>query len=76
MQAARERDPGNWRYAYGLALAQARAGRDPRAAAALAVRLNPREPGAHALARDLRDAPRREWPRVAGRASLPPGLAG
>jgi O-antigen ligase len=76
MRAAHERDPGNWQYAYGLALAQARAGQDPRPAAALAVRLDPREPVARAFARDLRGASKREWPRAAARASLPPGLAG
>jgi hypothetical protein len=76
MRAARERDPDNWQYAYGVALAQARAGRDPRPAAALALRLNPREPVARAFARNLRDAPEREWPRVAARAALPPALGG
>lgn len=73
-EAARNRDPDNWRYAYGLALARARAGQDPRAQAAEAARLNPRE----ATATDLRDAfadsRRRGWPRVAAGAKLPPGL--
>jgi hypothetical protein len=74
MQAARDRDPRNWRYAYGLAMAQARAGKDPRAEAALALRLNPRETIARDLVRGFDETGRRGWPRVAGRAQLPPGI--
>jgi len=74
MRSARSRDPDNWRFAYGLALARARAGEDPRAEAALALRLNPREQ----LAKDLVDAlgktGRRGWPRVAAKAEIPPAL--
>jgi hypothetical protein len=70
-RAARERDPENWRYAYGLAVAQALAGEDPRRSAALAVRLNPREPRARDLSRALDgDRPER-WRRAAARAALP-----
>jgi O-Antigen ligase len=70
-RAARERDPGNWRYAYGLAVAQALGGEDPRGSAVLAVRLNPREPLAGELARSLAgDRPVR-WRRAAARAPLP-----
>jgi len=47
-QAVR-RDPGNWEYRYGLALARAAAGRDPRPTARSARRLRPREK----LSRDL-----------------------
>jgi hypothetical protein len=74
MTAARDRDPRNWRLAYGLALARARAGDDPRAEAALASRLNPREPAARELVKAFDGAGRRAWPRVAARAKLPPGL--
>jgi O-antigen ligase len=74
MRAARAREPRNWRMAYGLAVAQAIAGADPRAAAALAERLNPREPLARDLAAELRDARPREWPRVGTRAQLPTGV--
>jgi hypothetical protein len=74
MRQARSHDPDNWRFAYGLALARARAGEDPRAEAALALRLNPREQ----LAKDLVDAlgktGRRGWPRVAAKAEIPPAL--
>jgi hypothetical protein len=70
-RAARDRDPENWRYAYGLAVAQALAGEDPRRSAALAVRLNPREPRARDLAGALDgDRPGR-WRRAAARADLP-----
>ncbi len=44
MRNATRRDPDNWHYAYGLAVAQALAGEDPRAAAALAKQLNPLDP--------------------------------
>jgi hypothetical protein len=72
MTAARDRDPRNWAYAYGLALALARAGEDPRPEAALAVRLNPREPTARELERSFRDAGRRGWAAVAAKAQPPP----
>jgi len=74
MEAARDRDPRNWRLAYGLALARARSGEDPRGEAALALRLNPREEVAKNLVRAFDKAGRRGWPRVAARADLPPGL--
>jgi hypothetical protein len=74
MLAARDRDPANWRYAYGLALARGIAGQDPRPAAALAVRLNPREPVARELDERVRSAGPRRWRRIAANASLPPGL--
>jgi O-antigen ligase len=74
MRAARSREPRNWRMAYGLAVAQALAGEDPRPAAELARRLNPREPLARGLAAELRDARRRAWPRVAAAAELPRGV--
>jgi hypothetical protein len=74
MTAARDRDPRNWGYAYGLALAQARAGEDPRPAAALSVRLNPREPLARELQRAFAATGPRGWPSVAAKAQPPPGL--
>ncbi len=73
-EAARKRDPDNWRFAYGLALARARAGQDPRPDARDARRLNPREPAARDLEAAFEDARRRAWPRVAAEAKLPPGL--
>jgi hypothetical protein len=74
MSAARDREPRNWRFAYGLALARARAGDDPRAEAAQAVRLNPREAAARELQRAFQNAGRRGWPRIAARTQPPPGL--
>jgi O-antigen ligase len=44
MNAAVKRDPGNWRYYYGLAVADASARRDPHSAIQEARRLNPLEP--------------------------------
>jgi hypothetical protein len=71
MEAARARDPGNWRPAYGLAVARALDGRDPRAAIADARRLNPLDPRAADLAEALdSDRPAR-WRRAAARARLP-----
>jgi O-antigen ligase len=71
MESARTRDPQDWQYAYGLAVARAFNGQDPRPMAALARRLNPQEP----LARELDEALRRSgpgrWPRVAARARIP-----
>ena len=46
MSQALRRDPANWRLHYGLAVTQARAGRDPRRSANAALRLNPQEASA------------------------------
>ena len=43
MEKALDRDPDNWEYRYGLALARAVAGQDPRPDALIALRLNPRD---------------------------------
>ena len=61
------------RLAYGLAVAGALAGRDPRPAIAEARRLNPLEPIARDLERGLRSDDPRRWRRVAARAKLPGG---
>jgi hypothetical protein len=72
MEAARSRDPRSWRYAYGLAIAQALAGRDPRAELARARSLNPLADEAAALQRSFaRAAGPPGWRRAAGRARLP-----
>jgi len=73
MRAAQKRDPRNWQYAYGLAIAQALAGEDPRPSAALAVRLNPLEPLARKLARDMRSKSAERRRTLAGRAAIPSG---
>ncbi len=71
MQASLVRDPDNWEYAYGLAVAQALNRVDPRPAAALAFRLNPLD----VRTRELRDALQRGGPgrraRAAARARIP-----
>lgn len=70
-ESAIDRDPDNWELHYGLALARASAGLDPRRQIARARRLNPREQ----MVRDAgaafdTDDPRR-WRREARQASLP-----
>lgn len=72
MRSAVDRDPGDWQYAYGLAVARALAGQDPRPAAERALRANPREPLARELVRRLRGAGPERWPRIAGRMPIPP----
>ena len=70
MSAARARDPDNWQYAYGQAIVDGVSGRDPRPAAREALRLNPLEPLARTLVRELdrasSPARRREITRRAG----------
>ena len=75
MQRAVERDPRNWEYHYGLAVARAGAGIDPRAAARTALRLN----RFHVLARDGwrrfgRGRDPRSWRAAASGARLPEDL--
>jgi hypothetical protein len=71
MERARERDPNNWEYAYGVAVAQAIAGEDPLDAARAAVELNPLEPLALDLEQKLSSARPARWPAIAGRAQIP-----
>jgi len=71
MRSAQRRDPGNWQYAYGLAIVQALNGEDPRAAAGLARRLNPLEELAVDLERRLRPADPERRRRVAATADIP-----
>jgi hypothetical protein len=72
MDAAHARDPRNWEYVYGQAIIAGVAGRDPRPAAARALQLDPLEPLARTLARDLRQARTAARRRdVARRAGIP-----
>jgi O-antigen ligase len=73
MKAAVERDPHNWRLRYGLGIARASAGVDPRRQLRTAWDLNPlgRVPTA-AVGRFRSDDPR-VWRRRAREASLPFG---
>ena len=68
MEKAVDRDERNWEYQYGLAVARAAAGLDPRAAAARAKQLNPREAIVDDLAKRLRTADPSAWPDEAERA--------
>ena len=74
MDAARERDPDNWQYAYGQAIVYGVSGRDPRPYAREALRLNPLDPDAVALVKNL-DAAKTAAARrdVTVRATIPSG---
>jgi hypothetical protein len=71
MGAARRRDPRNWTYAYGDAIALAIAGRDPLSALGEARRRNPRSrlPRELVAAFKRKDASR--WRQVAANARIP-----
>lgn len=68
---AMARDPHNWEFPYSLAVVQAAAGRDPRAAAARALRLNPKEPLTRDAVRRFKTSDKRLWERRARTAPLP-----
>jgi O-antigen ligase len=80
MGAAVQREPDGWEPAYGLALAQAYAGRDPRPQLRRARRLNPHEELLTETLRAFERTPRGRWRQVVSRspALLPaePGIAG
>jgi O-Antigen ligase len=69
--AAASRDPENWQYDYGLAIAQAISGQDPRAAAERALRLNPQDADAQDLARAMRSRSAKRRFRAAAQATIP-----
>ena len=71
MAAAASRDPRNWRYRYGLAVARARAGLDPRQAARAAARLNPLSDMAQAGVARFRGRSPAAWRRAGRTAPLP-----
>ena len=73
MRNAQRRDPGDWHYAYGLAVTQALAGEDPRPAAALAKRLNPLDPHVTALQRAVRPRSAARRRAAAARLDIPFG---
>ena len=68
MEKAVDRDEGNWEYHYGLAVARAAAGLDPRPAANRARELNPTEYIVREYARRLGEADPATWPGEADRA--------
>lgn len=65
MSKAASLDPQNWQEAYWTAVARAGAGQDPRAAAQRALALNPLEPLARRLVRELGSADPRAWEAAA-----------
>jgi O-antigen ligase len=76
MEKAVELEPRRWEYRYSLAVAQAEAGRDPRAAIAEAKRLNPREPLIDTAAASFAKSPPSAWPKAgetAGQAIITSG---
>jgi Flp pilus assembly protein TadD len=73
MRRATELDPNHWRYWYGLGVASGTAGQDPRPAMRRAWVLNPLGAlvRANSPGERLREAPRRQWKRLAVRAPRP-----
>jgi Tfp pilus assembly protein PilF len=73
VRRALERDPRNWELHYGLAIARASAGQDPRRHAASAAALNPQDPRAAGAPALFAGTNRRSW-ALAGREAelLPP----
>jgi hypothetical protein len=65
MENAVDRDPRNWVYRYGLALARGAAGQDPRPQARLARALNPFNSEAREAIRRFRSSRPRAWRRQA-----------
>jgi hypothetical protein len=61
MSQAVHRDPASWEAYYGLAIAQASAGIDPRPTAARALRLNPFDPLARRAVRQFHTSSATEW---------------
>jgi hypothetical protein len=71
MAKAVERDPSNWRLHYGLAVARAAAGLDPRREAWRALRLNPREMRLQKAAEAFRAETEDRWRRAGAKMALP-----
>jgi O-Antigen ligase len=71
MELATERDPQSWAAWYGLAMARAAAGRDPRPAARRAQELNPLDPLAAEMAEAFDTSRPRAWQRRAAQLKLP-----
>ncbi|HEY2201797.1 MAG TPA: hypothetical protein VGH56_07910, partial [Solirubrobacteraceae bacterium] len=61
MRQAVHHDPGSWETYYTLAIAQASAGIDPRAAAQRALRMNPFEPLTRQEAKEFRTSSPTDW---------------
>jgi hypothetical protein len=72
MTAAHDRDPNNWAYVYGLAVAQALDGQDPRPLARRALALDPREQLADYFLKDVTEAKSRARRRAIARRAVAP----
>jgi hypothetical protein len=72
MGRAVERDPGEAEYRYGLALARAAAGEDPRADARAALERDPLNELYQGAVRGFALAPRQSWGKISRLAPLPP----
>jgi hypothetical protein len=70
MRNAADRDPQDWEFRYGQAIVTAEVGRDPRAAAAKALELSPREPLANQAVAMFASGSQRSWTRRARRAPI------
>jgi hypothetical protein len=70
MNAAHARDPRNWQYVYGQAIMAGISGKDPLPYARAALRLNPLEPLARTLVKDLERNPARRR-EITVRAGIP-----
>jgi O-antigen ligase len=71
MESARDREPRNWKYSYGLALMQAVNGDDPRPAARRALALNPLEDMTVSAVEWFSTGTERQWRRRALAAPVP-----
>ena len=71
MAAAVRRDPRNWEMHYGLALARAAAGLDPRGRLRIVRRLNPLEPFPSTAVTLLDSHDPQVWRRRAAQAPVP-----
>lgn len=76
MEQALRRDPGNWELHYGLAVARAGAGLDPRGAARTAARLNPHSAIAQSGPRHFRGRNPAAWRVAASSAVVIPPAPG
>jgi len=68
--AAIRRDPDNWEYRYALALVRGAARKDPRPAAAEALRLNPKQTEAIEAVKAFRTDRPAQWERRARKLPL------
>ena len=71
MRAAEARDPDNWQYPYGLAVAQVFAGEDPLPAVRRSRELNPRDEQTEQLVLAFRGDDPAAWKRRAARLQIP-----